>query len=61
MDGWNSGVGGNTRRGRKRQYIHQSRHEQAMRRVRGPGGRFLSKKELEELRAKEAEEEEKDG
>jgi len=35
----------------KKGYKYQSRHEHAKRRVRGPGGRFASKNELENLKA----------
>lgn len=37
--------------------MHESRHRHAMRRPRGPGGRFLTASEIAEMRAKQAAEE----
>ena len=36
----------------RRPYLHKSRHNHAVRRPRGPGGRFLTSDELEEWRKK---------
>jgi hypothetical protein len=45
--------------GGKKPYMHLSRHRHAMRRPRGPGGRFLTAKEMAELKTKEGEEKNK--
>lgn len=45
---------------RKRSYMHESRHKHAMQRRRGPGGRFLSKQEREDI-SKQQRQEEQDG
>lgn len=46
--------------GDKAPYMHESRHRHAMKRPRGPGGRFLTAPEIAALREKEAAEAKKD-